>query len=207
MVQLLQDSSDLVLELSAQTDSRGSQAYNLLLSKRRALAAAGYIVNIGIDPERINVKYCGESKLLYNPQKDSDKEDIHKLNRLTEFRLLRSNSGKDVVASTNGNKCFTGCNTLSNKELLCAGESIKGKIVQNQNFYLITGSFHNKYLAVSYRKKLMKKGYSQTRILHDNKQGFYRISIKGFEERQNALSGLKEVRSRAKDLNVWLLQK
>lgn len=207
IVALLNEQDELILELSAHTDSRGARAYNLLLSKRRALAAAGYMVSIGIDPERLKVRYCGESHLLHRPAEYNNPAEAHRLNRRTEFRLMKPKPENEVIAETACQDCFKGCKTLSLEEIEFAGDYIEKRQVQDNNYYIISGSFHSKKLAVSYRNKLHRQGFKETRILHDNKIGFYRISIMGFDERQSALANLRKVRHKANDLNVWLLQK
>lgn len=48
--------------VSGHTDSRASEAYNMELSEKRSRAAAEYLVNKGIDRERIKVEFFGESR-------------------------------------------------------------------------------------------------------------------------------------------------
>ena len=52
-------------EVAGHTDARGSDAYNLVLSKQRARAAADYLVREhGIDAKRLTVEGFGERQLL-----------------------------------------------------------------------------------------------------------------------------------------------
>ena len=48
--------------LEGHTDSRGSEAYNMKLSKRRALSVAKALENLGVSEDRISIKAYGESR-------------------------------------------------------------------------------------------------------------------------------------------------
>lgn len=89
VVLAMQSNSHFVVELSAHTDSKGSDQYNLRLSEQRAMAAKHYIVRKLIDPNRILVKGYGETKLLNNCGNTSVcSEDEHAVNRRLEFKLF-----------------------------------------------------------------------------------------------------------------------
>lgn len=76
------------IELSAHSDSKGSDAYNLKLSEQRANSAKNYIISKGISAARITAKGYGESKLLNNCGNNVVcSEDEHAVNRRLEFKL------------------------------------------------------------------------------------------------------------------------
>jgi outer membrane protein OmpA-like peptidoglycan-associated protein len=76
------------IELSAHSDSKGSDAYNLKLSEQRAASAKAYIISKGIGAERISAKGYGETKLLNNCGNGAIcSEDEHAVNRRLEFKL------------------------------------------------------------------------------------------------------------------------
>ena len=54
---------DMEVELSAHTDARGTPAYNLDLSQRRAESAVRYLVSKGIDNQRVRAIGYGEMQL------------------------------------------------------------------------------------------------------------------------------------------------
>jgi outer membrane protein OmpA-like peptidoglycan-associated protein len=88
----MQDNPDWKVELGSHTDCRGSDAYNQILSQKRSDSAVGYIVNKGIEADRIIAKGYGESQLV-NHCDDGvpcSKED-HRKNRRTEFTILEMN--------------------------------------------------------------------------------------------------------------------
>ena len=87
--ELMDQYSDMVIELSSHTDSRGKTRYNLDLSQKRAQSAKDWLVNRGIDPNRIKPVGYGESKIL-NQCKGRVKcsEEEHRINRRTEFKII-----------------------------------------------------------------------------------------------------------------------
>lgn len=89
LVQFMKDNPEVRVELSSHTDSRGSDAYNMKLSQRRAQAAVDYIISQGIARARLIAKGYGESKLVNGckngvPCSEAD----HQLNRRTEMKVV-----------------------------------------------------------------------------------------------------------------------
>ena len=76
-------------ELSSHTDSRGSQAYNKMLSQKRALSAEQYLIDQGVSKQRLFTMGYGEAKPL-NECVDGHpcNNGKHLKNRRTEFRLV-----------------------------------------------------------------------------------------------------------------------
>lgn len=86
---LLTEYPNMVIELSSHTDSRGSDSYNLDLSQRRANSAKNYLVDRGIDPDRIEAVGYGEMQILNHCTNGVNcSEDEHQLNRRTEFKII-----------------------------------------------------------------------------------------------------------------------
>ncbi len=109
IVEIMKENTDLIIESGSHTDSRGTKAYNQILSERRAKATVDYIVSKGIEASRIKSKGYGESQLLNNC-KDGVRCKIvdHKLNRRTEFVLVnkqannyrKTNPSSTIVKTT-----------------------------------------------------------------------------------------------------------
>lgn len=57
--------SNLVVEINSHTDNRGSDSYNMNLSKRRAQSCVDYLISKGIPKERMTAKGYGESQPNY----------------------------------------------------------------------------------------------------------------------------------------------
>lgn len=62
IITILKDNPTMVAELGAHTDARGSDKYNQDLSQRRADAVVKYLIENGIEQQRIQAKGYGESE-------------------------------------------------------------------------------------------------------------------------------------------------
>ncbi|MES2457960.1 MAG: OmpA family protein [Bacteroidota bacterium] len=89
LVALLKQYPLMKIELSAHTDSRAADQYNLVLSQSRAEAAVAYLILQGIAPDRLVAKGYGETRLLNHCGNGvSCSEADHQLNRRTEIKVL-----------------------------------------------------------------------------------------------------------------------
>lgn len=86
VIELLKENPAIVIEMSAHTDSRGSDEYNFKLSDNRARSVMEYIVAHGIDQSRISSKGYGETK----PVATNETDDGRQLNRRVEFTILKN---------------------------------------------------------------------------------------------------------------------
>ena len=86
VVTLLKENPAIEIEMSAHTDSRGSDEYNFKLSDDRARSVREYIVSKGIAPTRIISQGYGETK----PEVDNDTDEHRQLNRRVEFKILKN---------------------------------------------------------------------------------------------------------------------
>ncbi len=82
--------STIRVELSAHTDARGSDPFNLRLSGERAASCVKYLVEEkGISPARIVSKGYGETRLLNHCRNEVPcSEEEHQQNRRTEIKVL-----------------------------------------------------------------------------------------------------------------------
>jgi peptidoglycan-associated lipoprotein len=114
LIRTLDLNPTLVIELAAHTDARNTFEYNDILSQKRAESVVNYLIERGIDPERLVAKGYGErvprtlakdmtvngytfktGVKLTETYIDSlptveEREAAHQLNRRTEFRVLRN---------------------------------------------------------------------------------------------------------------------
>jgi len=86
-VQQLASYPDIDLTVIGHTDALGTPEYNEALSIRRAEAVFRYLVNRGIDPERVTIEGMGES----NPVATNETEDGRAQNRRVELRVHEGN--------------------------------------------------------------------------------------------------------------------
>lgn len=88
LLDLLKKYPVMEIELGAHTDSRASEVYNMVLSNRRAASALEYLVQNGIDKNRLRSKGYGESQPLVDC-KDNCTDEEHSINRRCEFIITR----------------------------------------------------------------------------------------------------------------------
>lgn len=85
----LDSDPSLRIELSAHTDTRGTQQYNMGLSQRRAESAVAYLVSKGIASDRLVAKGYGFSKLANHCGKGVEcTDEEHQWNRRVEFFVI-----------------------------------------------------------------------------------------------------------------------
>ncbi len=86
---IMTNTPTLTLKISAHTDSRGTDAYNLWLSERRAKSTSEYLVSKGIDSVRLTTEGHGETDLLNECDDHAHcTETKHKVNRRSEFIII-----------------------------------------------------------------------------------------------------------------------
>lgn len=85
LTDLLKSNPTIHIALEGHTDNVGSEQYNLNLSESRAQEVHNYLVNNGIQRERISYKGYGFSR----PVSENDSPEGRALNRRTEFRIIR----------------------------------------------------------------------------------------------------------------------
>ncbi len=75
---------EMTIFITGHTDSRGSDSYNFLLSKRRSNAVFEHMVSQGIDESRIEYKGFGETSPVADNATDAGRQS----NRRVEFEVL-----------------------------------------------------------------------------------------------------------------------
>lgn len=114
LVKTLNDNPNITIEISAHTDFVGNNESNKTLSQKRAQSVVDYLIKAGINPQRLSSVGYGEDKPVvidsalaakYNFLKENDildetfilklkpeqQEIANKINRRTEFRVLKTN--------------------------------------------------------------------------------------------------------------------
>ena len=111
MAQLLRDNPNVTIEMASHTDRKGTDAYNLDLSQRRAKSVIDYLIEAGISADRLQHQGYGESRPKTITKKlareypqfkegdvltedyilalpEADQEVADQINRRTEFQVL-----------------------------------------------------------------------------------------------------------------------
>jgi outer membrane protein OmpA-like peptidoglycan-associated protein/tetratricopeptide (TPR) repeat protein len=91
LANILEDNPKLIVQMSAHTDSVGTDEYNMNLSQRRAQSCVDYLISRGIPASRMQAKGYGETRpIAPNSMPDgSDNPAGRQLNRRTEFTVLK----------------------------------------------------------------------------------------------------------------------
>ena len=114
LVETLNDNPNVTIELMSHTDSRDTEEYNIDLSQKRAQSVVDYLIQKGIEKERLSARGYGESSpkvvdseinsnypflplefilsesFIENLANDEQREIAHQINRRTEFKVLRT---------------------------------------------------------------------------------------------------------------------
>jgi outer membrane protein OmpA-like peptidoglycan-associated protein len=84
LVELLQRNPRMKIEISGHTDNVGTFAYNLELSENRAKSVMQFLVEAGVDKNRISHKGYADTMPVDTNESDSGRAN----NRRTEFKIL-----------------------------------------------------------------------------------------------------------------------
>lgn len=85
----LLEGNNTEVKIMSHTDSRGSDSYNLALSKQRAEAVVDYLASQGISRSRMSSEGYGETRLVNDCANGVDCTDAqHQANRRTEFKII-----------------------------------------------------------------------------------------------------------------------
>ena len=85
----MNENPSIKIELSAHTDSRGSDSYNRKLSQNRAESTVNYLIDHGISHKRLIATGYGESRLINKCLNDVYcTNKMHEQNRRVELKVL-----------------------------------------------------------------------------------------------------------------------
>lgn len=107
---ILEENATIVIELAAHTDTRGSDKSNQMLAQKRAETCVNYLIERGIDPERMVPVGYGESRPLVTDAEiaalptEEEREAAHQKNRRTVFRVLSFDFVPEEDPSSEGSK-------------------------------------------------------------------------------------------------------
>ena len=88
LAESLQLNPDIKIQLASHTDCRGNNRYNQDLSQKRAESAVNYLIEIGINSERLFAKGFGENSPSIECVCNRCTENEHQSNRRTTFTVL-----------------------------------------------------------------------------------------------------------------------
>ncbi len=88
LVELMKKNPDMVIKVEGHTDNRGSDAYNMDLSERRARSTVQYVISKGIAKDRISGQGFGESRPAVDCAPNCT-EAQHQQNRRSDFIVVK----------------------------------------------------------------------------------------------------------------------
>ena len=89
IIEVMSVHRDVNLQMIFHSDSRGTEKFNLDLSKARAEEVSAYLEKGGIKKERIIAKFVGEGQLLNDCGDVADCDELlHQINRTAEFKFI-----------------------------------------------------------------------------------------------------------------------
>lgn len=102
---ILNETPDIIVEISSHTDSVSSEEYNQKLSQKRAESVVDYLVSKGIEKQRMIAKGYGEAfPIAPNSFPDGrDNEEGRAKNRRTEFKVIGSSNQFSILNRENLN--------------------------------------------------------------------------------------------------------
>jgi outer membrane protein OmpA-like peptidoglycan-associated protein/tetratricopeptide (TPR) repeat protein len=103
IVNILSQNKDFTVEVSGNTDNKGTDEYNYSLSRLRAQTIANYLFSKGISRSRVKLVFNGESKpIAANQNADgTDNEDGRAKNRRVEFLINTGSVNTDIEYENN----------------------------------------------------------------------------------------------------------
>jgi outer membrane protein OmpA-like peptidoglycan-associated protein len=99
LANVLQKYPDTDIEVQGHTDSKGTAAYNMGLSERRAASVASYLKTLGISSSRLTTKGFG----LTAPVATNDTEEGRAQNRRVDFLITANEKMKADAKKESGN--------------------------------------------------------------------------------------------------------
>jgi len=85
VIRFMNENPALRVEIAGHTDNQGSVSYNQQLSLKRAQSVYNYLINNGINKNRLMAKGYGQG----NPLASNDSEPGRQLNRRIEFKIVQ----------------------------------------------------------------------------------------------------------------------
>ncbi len=142
VIAVMKEHPSMVIEGGSHTDSRAREAYNQILSEKRAKATVDYIIAGGIDASRLTSKGYGEMQLVNNCSSFVKcKREEHQLNRRTEFVIVNDNDRfasnaatiENVKVDRNINMTYVDLNSVASSENNTIDETSEANVTVDNN--------------------------------------------------------------------------
>lgn len=173
---------EIMVQVTGYADSKGSEAYNLELSRKRARAAVEYLVEKGLARERFISMAAGKSeKFASNTNPDgSDNPEGRRMNRQVEISLVNAEGSgariEDVLVPermkpTQAQSYFVVISIESAEKTGIPGSILNKEVKlwnQDQTWLYYTGKFPRREDAVEFLNEAIEMGYADAMILPES---------------------------------------
>lgn len=220
LINVLKETPEVKVQLSAHTDDQGNDEYNMDLSQKRAQSVVDYLIAGGISADRLIAKGYGESQLIVKKAKTDDQ---HQMNRRTTFKILNSediNTSSNLIepvkekpvvkptatiekttVETKTEVKSTETTTTSTVEV----KSSENNTVGVAKFFIISGSFKTEAEANTGVKALVAKGFKNASVVGKAPNGYYRICYNSFVTKADAIKELETIKKTV-NTSAWLFE-
>jgi outer membrane protein OmpA-like peptidoglycan-associated protein len=192
VISLLKQYPQLRIEIGSHTDSRGTEGYNLDLSRKRATNVMDYLAMKGINPLRLEISGYGE-QVIRNQCKEgiNCSEKDHARNRRTEIKILSGAEGA-IVKSKEGS---LGLGRRVNES---PQNNVTVSANNNIDYYVIAGSFLMESRAINQSKIIANAGYAEVNVMQFKPSPFYSVVVKKSGTMEEAQSTKRQVSTKTK---------
>ena len=197
--------SDIEVELSSHTDSRGGTRYNKRLSQKRAERAVAYLVNKGISKRRLVAKGYGESQLRNNcSDAVSCTETEHQYNRRTEVTITKMVQPITVKFINNDPTYISEApSSVQNKKYRGSGRSSSSEVSSSQDPEYAPNGSYNVIAGAYSTMKNAKKKLERVRVLGYNNAdiqssgSYYHVIVGTYENSSKATTTVKRLKGQS----------
>lgn len=220
LVTNLLNNPGLNIELRSHTDTRGSEAYNLKLSRKRSESVQAFLINSGVDRSRIFIKSYGELYPIFDCG-DNCSTAEHQLNRRTEIVFFYGGFKNSPYAFplVKAGGLSNSSDTAQVEQVLPPNENVPEKKVQetsinlsstsNQGsafYYLVVDSFESMESAQYLKEKLATLlGRDSYIITPMDSKNRYRVAVERFETAKGASVKKEFYKNKLKRRDIWIL--
>jgi len=230
VVAMLKAYPGMKLELASHTDSRGGNAYNLDLSKRRSASVLKYLKSKGIDGKRLVPRGYGESQLRNRCSSGvACSEREHQYNRRTEVKILEMGEPDVAAAPSNAPVADNTRPSTDISEDPFAGEPDAEKGGQGddedneptlvpvsnnsgigttdykvKSFTVVAGTFANPDNAQKRQELLTGMGYQNVAIVKQARSGLLAVYVNTFDTKSDAFGLVKKLANQ--QLSAYVLK-
>lgn len=200
---------NMQIKLVSHTDSRGSDSYNQQLSERRSVKAVDYLVNMGIDRNRvqpvgmgemkprnrcINGRRCSETEHQENRRTEiiitelgstfsSTYRDDDAIDKLTDYTVEGGRGSQETVDYQDDYQDDFNNNNNNNFD---NNPNIGNDINSNKPFYVIAGTFRSDNNAQGRLTEVKDMGFYNAEVIQFDFPDYHAVCVDKFNSEQEA---------------------